>query len=113
MKTLLRSLIFFLLSFTLPSAKNNKEFMDCALEAEIAIDVIKSKVKEEPLGKIIDEWQNSTEGTFLEKNYIETLVTFAYLNYPVMTKLEIANLQIKKCLKEEGLLVERMWLPDT
>lgn len=73
--------------------------MDCALEAEITIDVIKSKVKEEPLGKIIDEWQNSTEGTFLEKDYIETLVTFAYLNYPVMTKLKIKSPKSTLCKK--------------
>ena len=86
--------------------------MNCGLEAEIAMQVIDSKIKDETLTEIITGWQNNLADV-LEKDYIETLATFAYRNYPVMTKLEIANLQLNKCLKAEGLLVERIWLPDT
>ena len=113
MKTIFRSLIFTLVFSTGSLAETNKKFMDCALEAEIVMQVVEDKVKEETLNEIILGWQKSSEGTFLNNNYIEEMVTFAYMNYPVMTKLEIANLQLNKCLKEEGLFVYRIWLPDT
>ena len=72
--------------------------------------VVDSKIKGKPLTESVGDWQKGEEE--YTKDYIETLVTFAYRNYPVMTKLEIANLQLRKCLKAEGL-VERIWLPDT
>ena len=93
------------------SAEEPKEFLDCGLEAEIAMRVVDSKIKGKPLTEIVSDWQKGEQE--YTKDYIETLVTFAYRNYPVMTKLEIANLQLRKCLKAEGLLVERIWLPDT
>ena len=93
-------------------AIEEKLFMNCALEAEVAMQVIDSKVKDEPLRELITGWQDSLADV-LEKDYVEEMVTHAYMNYPVMTKLEIANLQLNKCLKSEGLLVERIWLPDT
>ena len=92
-------------------ADKPKEFLDCGLEAEIAMRVVDSKIKGKPLTEIVSDWQKGEEE--YTKDYIEALVTFAYRNYPVMTKLEIANLQLRKCLKAEGLLVERIWLPDT
>ena len=103
----------FLLTITpcLTIADNPKEFLDCRLEAEIAMRVVDSKIKGKPLNAIVSDWQKGEKE--YTKDYIETLVTFAYRNYPVMTKLEIANLQLNKCLKAEGLLVERIWLPDT
>ena len=95
----------------LTMAGSPKEFLDCGLEAEIAMRIVDSKIKGKPLTEIVSDWQKGEEE--YTKDYIETLVTFAYRNYPVMTKLEIANLQLRKCLKAEGLLAERIWLPDT
>ena len=86
--------------------------MNCALEAEVAMQVIDSKLDDEPLMELITGWQDSLADV-LEKEYIEEMVSYAYMNYPVMTKLEIAKTQLNKCLKAEGLLVERIWLPDT
>ena len=91
-------------------ADKPKEFLDCGLEAEIAMRVVDSKIKGKPLTEIVRDWQKGEEE--YTNDFIETLVTFAYRNYPVMTKLEIANLQLNKCLKAEWLLVERIWLPD-
>ena len=103
----------FLLTITpcLTIADNPKEFLDCGLEAEITKRVVDSKIKGTPLTEIVSDWQKGEEE--YTKDYIENLVTFAYRNYPVLTKLEIANLQLRKCLKAEGLLAERIWLPDT
>ena len=108
----MKSLTFsFLLIITpcLTIADKPKEFLDCGLEAEITMRVVDSKIKGKPLTEIVSDWQKGEEE--YTKDYIETLVIFAYRNYPVMTKLEIANLQLRKCLKAEGLLVERIWLP--
>ena len=96
---------------SLAYADNPKEFLDCGLEAEIVMRVVDSKIKGKPLTEIVRNWQKGEEE--YTNDFMETLVTFAYRNYPVMTKLEIANLQLRKCLKAEGLLVERIWLPDT
>ena len=93
-------------------ASEEKLFMNCALEAEVALQVIDSKLEDEPLMELITGWQDSLADV-LGKDYIEEMVSYAYMNYPVMTKLEIANTQLNKCLKAEGLLVERIWLPDT
>ena len=109
----MRSLTLSLLLIVAPCptmAGSPKEFLDCGLEAEIAMRVIDSKIAGKPLNEIVTDWQKGEEE--YTKAYIETLVTFAYRNFPVMTKLEIANLQLKKCLRAEGLLVERIWLPD-
>ena len=92
-------------------AEQPKEFLDCGLEAEITMRVVDSKIKGKPLTEIVRDWQKGEEE--YTNDFMETLVTFAYRNYPVMTQLEIANLQLRKCLKAEGLLVERIWLPDT
>ena len=110
MKSLTLSFIL-IITPCLTMADSPKEFLDCGLEAEIAMRVVDTKIKGKPLTGIVSDWQKGEEE--YTKDYIETLVTFAYRNYPVMTKLEIANLQLRKCLKAEGLLVERIWLPDT
>ena len=103
--------IFFVVIISPVKADKPKEFLDCGLEAEIAMRVVDSKTKGKPLTEIVRDWQKGEEE--YTNDFIERLVTFAYRNYPVMTKLEIANLQLNKCLKAEGLLVERIWLPDT
>ena len=110
MKSLTLSFLM-ILTPCLTMAGSPKEFLDCGLEAEIAMRVVDSKIKGKPLTEIVLDWQKGEEE--YTNDFIERLVTFAYRNYPVMTKLEIANLQLRKCLKVEGLLVERIWLPDT
>ena len=112
MRHLTTLILFMALTPSFVIAIEEKLFMNCALEAEVAMQVIDSKLEDEPLMELITGWQDSLADV-LGKDYIEEMVSYAYMNYPVMTKLEIANTQLNKCLKAEGLLVERVWLPDT
>ena len=79
---------------TLITANEEKMFMNCGLEAEVVMQVIDSKIKDEPLQDLIAGWQNSLTDV-LKAHYVKEMVTYAYINYPMMTKLEIANLQLK------------------
>jgi hypothetical protein len=68
-------------------ADKPKEFLECGLEAEIVMRVVDPKIQGKPLTEIVREWQEGEQEH--TKNFIERLVTFAFSNYPVMTKLEI------------------------
>ena len=92
-------------------AGEHKKFMECGFEAEVVLDVIDSKIKGKSLNDIIVGWQETVDN-HLTKKYVEEMVTFAFLNYPVLSKLTIANRQLKICLQEQGLLMERVWIPD-
>jgi hypothetical protein len=68
-------------------ADKPKEFLDCGLAAEIVMRVVDSKIKGKPLTGIVREWQKGEQEH--TKDFIERLFTFAFSNYPVMTKLKI------------------------
>ena len=63
----------------LTMADKPKEFLDCGLEAEIVMRVVDSKIKGKPLTEIVRDWQKGEKE--YTKDYIETLVTFAFCFY--------------------------------
>ena len=69
MKSLTLSFIL-IITPCLTMADKPKEFLDCGLEAEIAMRVVDSKIKGTPLTEIVSDWQKGEEE--YTKDYIET-----------------------------------------